>query len=168
MKNNVNYKVIVINKFSLGFDSVKTKENSPLIIDLAEDLSKIELPSNLLELETLIIDRATNNIYPWFRIYIGSTSTLKDIDDSKKLVSYSEGLNYKDLLEMKPEDRWVFYKNEVANPVLLAKLNDSDIVVSNVEEAKMTLINLSSAYKNESVCINHIFEEKNQILKRKK
>lgn len=168
MKNNVNYKVIVINKFSLGFDSVKTKENSPLVVDLAEDLSKIELPSNLLELETLIIDRTTNNIYPWFRIFIGSTSTLKDIDESKKLVSYSEGLDYKDLLKMKPEDRWAFYKNEVANPVLLAKLNNSDIVVSNVEEAKMTLINLSSAYKNESVCVNHIFEEKNQILKRKK
>lgn len=168
MKNNVNYKVIVINKFSLGFDSVKTKENSPLVVDLAEDLSKIELPSNLLELETLIIDRTTNNIYPWFRIFIGSTSTLKDIDESKKLVSYSEGLDYKDLLKMKPEDRWAFYKNEVANPVLLAKLNNSDIVVPNVEEAKVTLINLSSAYKNESVCVNHIFEEKKQILKRKK
>ena len=69
---------------------------------------------------------------------------------------------------MKPEDGWVFYKNEVENPVLLAKLKPLDIVVSSVGEAKMTLINLSSIYKNENVCLNHIFEEKTQILKREK
>lgn len=168
MKNNEKYKVIVINKYSLGFDSVKTKENSPLVVNLEQDLSEIELPSNLLELDTLIVDLNTNNACSWFRIFIGSTSTLKEIDDSKKLVSYSEGLDYKDLLEMKPEDGWAFYKNEVENPVLLAKLKPLDIVVSSVGEAKMTLINLSSIYKNENVCLNHIFEEKNQILKREK
>ena len=169
MINNEKYQTIVINKYSLGFDSVKTKENSPFVLVLQQNLGKIELPSNLLELETLIIDTTTATAYPWFRIFIGESKTLEEIDTSKRLVSYSEGLDYKDLLQMKPKDQWAFYKNEYENPVLLAKLNPLDKVVPNLEAAKEILINLSLSYQEISERFQQTFKElKAQSLTRKK
>ena len=153
-KDEVNIKVI--NTYSKGFEFIKDETNSPLIIDLPAEVENIDFPKNLLVLEIYEIHKGNQNFKQLiYRIFIGDTYTIEEMNKINPSFKFSSGMNWSDLCGLKPETHCVFYK-KANGYVLLAKLKDKDIVVSNIDELKSLLSEMSMSFTQVQVGMSRI------------
>lgn len=153
---SVEVKLKVIYTYSKGFEFIKDETNLPLIIDLPTEVEEIDFPKNLLVLEIYEIHKGNQNFKQLIhRVFIGETYTIGEMNEINPSFRFSESMNWSDLSWLKPETPCVFYKKD-NRYVLLAKLKDKDIVVSNIYELKSLLSEMSMSFTQVQVGMSRI------------
>ena len=138
---NENRKIALINTLSKGFSFPKDKANSPLIIELPTNVENINFPNNILKMEVFVEDSETKMYYA--SIYIGEVHEESEIRKAYLNYLYSEYFDIKTLKDITPTSKCAFYKDQIGNMLLLAKLDEKDLVVSSLEELQVLINEMS-------------------------
>lgn len=137
----------VVATYGKDFKYVKDEITSPLIINLPEEIEKIDFPEDLLKLEVYeIINSNKKNKNLVRTIYVGEVYTVNEINKICPHFKFSFGMNWASLCNIDHNTPCVFYKNENGLYVQLAVLRPTDIVVSSIQELKELLQELSDNF----------------------
>lgn len=137
----------VMATYGKDFKYVKDEITSPLIINLPEEIEKIDIPEDLLKLEIYeIINVGIERKSLVSRIFIGEIHTLEELKEICPNYKFSMGLDWRELSDIEGEINWITYVNEKGVYCLLAKLKSTDLIVANTEELKTLLIEYSNNF----------------------
>jgi hypothetical protein len=145
MKTEKNIKLKIINTYSKGFDSVKTEETSPLVMNLPED-KYTELINGNLKFEVYETNEELDQYL--FNIYVGEVYTFGEMRKMYPKFTFSEGMSWLELSVINDETPCIFYKDVYKKYVLLAKLNPEDLVVKDNLELQNLIESLAMELKN--------------------
>lgn len=136
----------VVNTYNKGLNFPYDEKSSSLVIDLPTDIENIDFPENLLLLKVYEIQRGKYSFKQLIhRIFVGEVFPVEEMHKIDPLFMFSSGMDLNDLCNLKHNAPCVFYKKD-SRYVLLAKLKDMDIVVSNIEELKLLLAEMSKEF----------------------
>ena len=145
MKTEKNIKLKIINTYSKGFDSVKTEETSPLVMNLPED-KYTELINGNLKFEVYETNEELDQYL--FNIYVGEVYTFGEMRKMYPKFTFSEGMSWLELSVIIDETPCIFYKDVYKKYVLLAKLNPEDLVVKDNLELQNLIESLAMELEN--------------------
>lgn len=145
MKTEKNIKLKIINTYSKGFDSVKTEETSPLVMNLPED-KYTELINGNLKFEVFETNEELDQYL--FNIYVGEVYTFGEMRKMYPKFTFSEGMSWLELSVINDETPCIFYKDVYKKYVLLAKLNPEDLVVKDNLELQNLIESLAMELEN--------------------
>ena len=145
MKTEKNINLKIINTYSKGFDSVKTEETSPLVMNLPED-KYTELINGNLKFEVYETNEELDQYL--FNIYVGEVYTFGEMRKMYPKFTFSEGMSWLELSVINDETPCIFYKDVYKKYVLLAKLNPEDLVVKDNLELQNLIESLAMELKN--------------------
>ena len=145
MKTEKNIKLKIINTYSKGFDSVKTEETSPLVMNLPED-KYTELINGNLKFEVYETNEELDQYL--FNIYVGEVYTFGEMRKMYPKFTFSEGMSWLELSVINDETPCIFYKKKKKKYVLLAKLNPEDLVVKDNLELQNLIESLAMELEN--------------------
>ena len=145
MKKEKNIKLKIINTYSKGFDSVKTEETSPLVMNLPED-KYTELINGNLKFEVYETNEELDQYL--FNIYVGEVYTFGEMRKMYPKFTFSEGMSWLELSVINDETPCIFYKDVYKKYVLLAKLNPEDLVVKDNLELQNLIESLAMELEN--------------------
>lgn len=139
----------VINTYNKGLNFPYDEKSSSLVINLPTDIENIDFPENLLVLKVYEIQRGKYSFKQLIhRIFVGEVFSVEEMHKIDPLFMFSSGMDLNDLCNLKHNAPCVFYKNDriYSRYSLLAKLKDMDIVVSNIDELKIVLTEMSKNF----------------------
>ena len=142
-----NMKFKIINTYSKGFDSIKNEETSPLVFTLPENKYVEPIDGNL-KYEVYETNKEIEQHI--FNIYIGDVFKFGEMRKMHPQFTFSEGMSWLELSVINDDTPCVFYKDVYKNYVLLAKLNQEDLVVKDNQELQDLILNISLELENQN------------------
>ena len=125
----------------------KNKEIMGYVLKFPFNAEELELPKDMVQMTIFEYDSSYANFgHKVFKLCIGDTTSLEEINDNPEMgrIEFFPGVF--DELES-PSDKIFFFLDETGKKILFSKVNDEDIVVSDIKEAKRVLTKISNEYR---------------------
>ena len=98
--------------------------------------------------------REDTKAYNTYNVLIGETSTIADLDDNDESIALSRMVEDEDCIKL--DDKICYYRDEDDYCVIFAKVQDTDIVVRDIEELENKLNDISTEFKKIQKSISKI------------
>lgn len=125
----------------------KNKKLSGYVLKFPFNVEELDIPEDMVQMTIFENDSGYVNFgHAVFKICIGDITTLAAVNNNseEERLEFFPGL----FDELDGTDNKIFYFiDDTGKKVLFSKVNDNDIVVSNLEEAKKVLIKMSNEYR---------------------
>lgn len=161
---NEKIRLVLANTYNMGGEKAETMEESTLVIELPTKDENLIIPSYALKFELWEIHEGKNAYAQLVhRIFIGSISSIEKMQSDKVSFLYSRGLDCRDLNNFKDGDPCVVYRTGKDSYDIIAKMQDSDIVVNDTEELKMLITLLSNEFYEVKSSVKRVRNIKNNF-----
>ncbi len=133
----------------------KNGEKYIININLPNDFSTVSFPDDVIKVTVKEKEiRENNKAYNTYNVLIGETSTIADLDDNDESIALSKMVEDEDCIKL--DDKICYYRDEDDYCVIFAKVQDTDIVVRNIEELENKLNDISTEFKKIQKSISKI------------
>ncbi len=125
----------------------KNKKLSGYVLKFPFNGEELDIPEDMVQMTIFENDSGYANFgHAVFKICIGEITTLDEINNNSKLERIEFFPSVFDELEG-TADKIFYFIDDTGKKVLFSKVNDEDIVVSDIKEAKRVLTKISNEYR---------------------
>lgn len=150
-------------KFTLTTINAISKDGKKLdyVLSFPLEDNDFYIPDDIIEISIFEYHEGyTNYGFIPFKIYVGKTTSIKEIVDShKENISFFAGVT--DTIK-NTEDRLCYFLDDKENKKVFARLNDGDIVVEDTDGLRDALITISNNFQNIKNSVSRIRQYKSE------